>query len=1008
MTLRALRFISLALAVSLAACGSDSETLSVDVQTGLVPGPEFDRVETTLFAGAGGRFEPNEIDRIVVSDVRFPDRFERGRRVAEFSNVAPGTRSVRVRLYRPENQGGTVLIERWVRVRFSGSYALLVRLDRDCVGAMCPNPGGSAAFSECLAGRCVDPECDLDDPSTYADHCCDPLDPTSDCPNILYCNNVDECAAAAPCAEVQCIEGACVESPVEGACEATEWCDPNPVRGGCRPAYPASADAGLADAGTADAGDVDGSLGDGGDVDSGFDAGDVDAGFDAGEPDLGVDAGEPDLGFDAGEVDAGFDAGEPDLGFDAGTPDLGFDAGTDAGPPPCYMEVCPLPTEPCRWGYIDCSLPVPTCVPFVDRRGGTPCTTVGGAAGICIRGAECVACTPDPSTGALPPACAGAATDTDGDGIPDVEDTETCDGLDNDGDGLVDDGLRPAAVQRYEDADSDGYGDPAAPLPACATTGGVTNATDCAPANARIHPGAIEICGDDDNCNGLVDETPYTDALGFGGGSGAVDDPFRICTPEHFLAITNATGCAPGAGGGRCVPSGSYFAQRRDLDFTPLGTLGPPETAFAGFYDGGGFAIQSYAIKGFPVSGVGVGIFGKSISGTVANLIVDASNVQGTGVVGTLAGFLASTGQIIDVTVGGEVSSDASAGGLVGQSDAGTIRRTLFKGTVYSSGTGARVGTSFDSGAGGLIGVSYAGITQDSAVEATVTWSATGGAIPGWTFTGGVIGYMGGGAGALARTSFQGRVEGLLSVGGLIGVCEGGNRIEEVHVDNARISGRDNVGGLVGYNKCATRVAWARADVAGGTHVGGLEGTREAFASSVLELAAAYGTVQGANVVGGLIGRLSMRPGATLGGVSDSYAITSISVDPGGVAGGFVGYYTSFGAEGPIVRRTYAAPSWSGSDAPGASVGGWAGVLNGATRVDVADSYFVTDFFRASLGESMEFPGVRRVMVDVSSAPESYPGFDFTSVWSAVSARDGVPTNTPALRTECDVTATCL
>ncbi len=359
--LRSLALASLfSLATLVAACEKDEILLSVDVQTGLVPGPEFDRIETTLFRTAGGRFDPNEVDRIITQDVRFPDRFERGRRVAEFTGLTPGVRSVRVRLFRPADTGGALLVERWVRVKFSGSYALLVRLDRDCVAATCPSPGGSPAFTECLAGRCVDPECDVSDPSTYADHCCDPLAPSADCPNILYCNDVSECAAVGACAEAQCIEGACVESPIADACAPVEWCDPSPVSGGCRPLMSVG-DAGLRDAG-ADAGDSDAGV-DGGDSDAGLDAGEpdlgtmpmdpdlgFDAGFDAGEPDLGfdagidagesdlgsdagIDAGEPDLGVDAGEPDLGFDAGEPDLGVDAGEPDLGFDAGFDAGEP---------------------------------------------------------------------------------------------------------------------------------------------------------------------------------------------------------------------------------------------------------------------------------------------------------------------------------------------------------------------------------------------------------------------------------------------------------------------------------------------------------------------------------------------------------------------------------------------------------------------------------------------------------------------------------------------------
>jgi hypothetical protein len=216
------------------------------------------------------------------------------------------------------------------------------------------------------------------------------------------------------------------------------------------------------------------------------------------------------------------------------------------------------------------------------------------------------------------------------------------------------------------------------------------------------------------------------------------------------------------------------------------------------------------------------------------------------------------------------------------------------------------------------------------------------------------------------------------------------------------------VGGLVGYNKCVTLAVWARADVTGATYVGGLEGTREAFATSTLTQAAAFGTVVGDNVVGGLVGRVTMRSGATAGGISDAYALTTLSVTSGGAAGGLFGWYTSIGSAGAIVQRTYAAARWAGGDMPGPNVGGWVGLRNPATTPNVRDSYFVLDPFRAAVGESGALDGVRGLGVDESSLRESYAEFDFVDVWRAVAARDGDDRLTPALAFECDVTATCL
>ena len=119
--------------------------------------------------------------------------------------------------------------------------------------------------------------------------------------------------------------------------------------------------------------------------------------------------------------------------------------------------------------------------------------------------------------GGMPDTAEVAETDADGDGVPASEDcddgdaavgpgaTERCDGVDNDCDGQVDEGLTGAF---FADADADGFGDPAVSERACTPPEGfVTDDTDCDDADAEVHPAATEACNAiDDDCDGRVDD----------------------------------------------------------------------------------------------------------------------------------------------------------------------------------------------------------------------------------------------------------------------------------------------------------------------------------------------------------------------------------------------------------------------------------------------------------------------------------------------------------------------
>jgi hypothetical protein len=137
----------------------------------------------------------------------------------------------------------------------------------------------------------------------------------------------------------------------------------------------------------------------------------------------------------------------------------------------------------------------------------------------------------------------GACADDDGDGSTadlDCDDgdasvhpgaTESCNGIDDDCDGAVDEG---GSSTWYADADGDGYGDPAVSTAGCAAPAGyVADATDCAPGDAAIHPTAGETCdGIDEDCDGTVDDGFDRDADGVTSCAGDCDDDDPTVNPE--------------------------------------------------------------------------------------------------------------------------------------------------------------------------------------------------------------------------------------------------------------------------------------------------------------------------------------------------------------------------------------------------------------------------------------------------------------------------------------------
>jgi len=120
-------------------------------------------------------------------------------------------------------------------------------------------------------------------------------------------------------------------------------------------------------------------------------------------------------------------------------------------------------------------------------------------------------------------------TDSDGDGYSSETDcndddvsvnpgtSESCDGVDNDCNGDVDD------IPYFIDTDGDGYGNPAGGIIACnAPEGYVSDNSDCDDSNAFVSPVAEEICDDglDNDCDGTA--ALCSPANWYDGGDGSI------------------------------------------------------------------------------------------------------------------------------------------------------------------------------------------------------------------------------------------------------------------------------------------------------------------------------------------------------------------------------------------------------------------------------------------------------------------------------------------------------
>lgn len=129
----------------------------------------------------------------------------------------------------------------------------------------------------------------------------------------------------------------------------------------------------------------------------------------------------------------------------------------------------------------------------------------------------------------------------DGNALTGPGGAETCNGLDDDCDGSIDEYGAAGCVFYYLDSDRDGYGLAGSEVCTCSSEG-IRDAIvggDCDDSNFSMHPGAAEVCnGVDDDCNGQKDEIGSTGCTAYmidrdSDGFGVAGETHCLCAPVY-------------------------------------------------------------------------------------------------------------------------------------------------------------------------------------------------------------------------------------------------------------------------------------------------------------------------------------------------------------------------------------------------------------------------------------------------------------------------------------------
>ena len=237
-------------------------------------------------------------------------------------------------------------------------------------------------------------------------------------------------------------------------------------------------------------------------------------------------------------------------------------------------------------------------------------------------------------------AVAGDCDDTNIDINPDT--LETCNDLDDNCDGSIDEGLEQTW---YADTDEDGFGDPGATTLSCHTPPGTaTNGDDCNDADSAVNPSGTEVCsGVDEDCDGVNDADQTASYTSTDGTVVDVTAPLMAGTPDAPAYIGDQSGYQLEVSTGTVsLCAGTWYTKivlaGLGSELSVVGIDGAGATTLTTGGTGGGDDGSVIAVTGASLTVRGV---------TITGGIGSEGNTKGGGVAVTQSGSLATTPNVV-------------------------------------------------------------------------------------------------------------------------------------------------------------------------------------------------------------------------------------------------------------------------------------------------------------------------------------------------------------------------